>query len=54
MSITSESKPLLGVLKAGGAYVLVAKDNQPALAIDIEGGFAFATAARSIAAATSP
>jgi hypothetical protein len=42
------------VIEGGGDYVLVAKDNQPALVIDIEGGFAFATAARSIAAATSP
>ncbi len=42
------------VIEAGGEYVLVAKNNQPALVIDIEGGFAFATAARSIAAATSP
>ncbi|AMV23796.1 hypothetical protein VT84_05245 [Gemmata sp. SH-PL17] len=42
------------VIEAGGDYVLVAKNNQPALVIDIEGGFAFATAARSIAAATSP
>lgn len=42
------------VIEAGGDYVLVAKDNQPALVVDIEGGFAFATAARSIAAATSP
>jgi predicted transposase YbfD/YdcC len=42
------------VIEAGGDYVLVAKDNQPALVIDIEGGFAFAAAARSIAAATSP
>ncbi|QEG32196.1 hypothetical protein GobsT_70480 [Gemmata obscuriglobus] len=42
------------VIEAGGDYVLVAKDNQPALVTDIKGGFAFATAARSIAAATSP
>jgi hypothetical protein len=42
------------VTEGGGDYVLVAKDNQPALVIDIEGGFAFATAARSIAAATPP
>ncbi len=42
------------VVDSGGDYVLVAKDNQPALVIDIEGGFAFEAAARSIAAATSP
>lgn len=42
------------VVESGGDYVLVAKDNQPALVIDIEGGFAFEVAARSIAAATSP
>ncbi|OWK37362.1 ISAs1 family transposase [Fimbriiglobus ruber] len=42
------------VIDSGGDYVLVAKDNQPALVADIRAGFAFATAARSIAAATSP
>jgi DDE_Tnp_1-associated/Transposase DDE domain len=42
------------VIAAGGDYVLVAKDNQPGLVIDIQAGFAFETAARSIAAATSP
>lgn len=42
------------VIEAGGDYVPVAKDNQPGLVIDIRAGFAFETAARSIAAATSP
>ncbi|OWK45619.1 ISAs1 family transposase [Fimbriiglobus ruber] len=42
------------VIDSGGDYVHVAKDNQPALVADIRAGFAFATAARSIAAATSP
>jgi len=42
------------VVGAGGDYVLTVKDNQPGLAIDIEAGFAFETAARGIAAATSP
>jgi hypothetical protein len=41
------------VVDAGGDYLLVAKDNQPGLEIDIEAGFAFEAAARSIAA-TSP
>ncbi|AWM37151.1 Transposase DDE domain protein [Gemmata obscuriglobus] len=42
------------VVGAGGDYVLTVKDNQPGLGIDIRAGFAFETAARSIAAATSP
>lgn len=42
------------VIETGGDYLLVAKDNQPALVADIKAGFAFATAARSIGAATSP
>lgn len=42
------------VIEGQGDYVLVVKDNQPGLGIDIQAGFAFATAARSIAAATSP
>jgi hypothetical protein len=42
------------VVEAGGDYVLVVKDNQPGLAIDVQAGFGFAQAARSIAAATSP
>ncbi len=42
------------VIEAGGDYLLVVKDNQPGLAVDIEAGFAFEAAARSIAAATSP
>jgi hypothetical protein len=42
------------VVDSGGDYVLMAKDNQPGLEIDIQAGFAFETAARSVAAATSP
>lgn len=42
------------VIDRGGDYLLVVKDNQSGLEIDIEGGFAFGTAARGIAAATSP
>ena len=42
------------VVDSGGDYLLVAKDNQPALELDIQAGFAFETAARGIAAATSP
>ncbi|VTR93876.1 transposase : Transposase OS=Azospirillum sp. (strain B510) GN=AZL_b01830 PE=4 SV=1: DDE_Tnp_1 [Gemmata massiliana] len=42
------------VIEAGGHYVLVAKDNHPAPVVDIEGGFAFEAAARSVAAPTSP
>jgi DDE_Tnp_1-associated/Transposase DDE domain len=42
------------VVDAGGDYLLVAKDNQPALEVDIRAGLAFETAARGIAAATSP
>lgn len=42
------------VVDSGGDYLLVAKDNQPALEVDIRAGLAFETAARAIAAATSP
>lgn len=42
------------VIESGGDYILFVKDNQPGLARDIEAGFAYETAARSIAAATSP
>ncbi len=42
------------VIEAGGDYILFVKDNQPGLARDIQAGFAYETAARSIAAATSP
>jgi hypothetical protein len=42
------------VIEAGGDYILFVKDNQPGLATDIRAGFAFETAARHIAAATSP
>lgn len=42
------------IVDAGGDYVFVVKDNQPGVALDIDAGFAFETAARSIAAAFSP
>lgn len=42
------------VIAGGGDYLLVVKDNQKGVAIDIEAGFGFEQAARSIAAATSP
>jgi hypothetical protein len=42
------------VIEGRGDYVLVVKDNQPGLEVDIQAGFAFETAARSVAAATSP
>lgn len=42
------------VIDAGGDYIMIAKGNQPGLETDIKAGFAFETAARSIAAATSP
>jgi hypothetical protein len=42
------------VIAAGGNYVLIAKDNQPGLEADIQAGFGFEQAARSVAAATSP
>lgn len=42
------------VVDSGGDYVLTAKDNQPGLRINIQAGFAFEDAARSIAAATPP
>jgi hypothetical protein len=42
------------VIDQGGDYLLIAKDNQPSLETDIQAGFAFETAARGIAAATSP
>jgi hypothetical protein len=41
------------VVDSGGDYALVVKDDQPGLEIDIQAGFAFEAAARSIAA-TSP
>ncbi len=37
-----------------GDYVLLVKDNQPGLQADIQASFGFETAARAIAAATSP
>ena len=43
-----------GVIDAGGDYLLTVKANQPGLGVDIEAGFAFETAARSVAAAFSP
>jgi len=42
------------VIDRGGNYLLIVKDNQSGLEIDIQAGFAFETAARGIAAATSP
>jgi predicted transposase YbfD/YdcC len=42
------------VVAAEGDYVLIAKDNQPGLAADIQAGFGFEQAARSVAAAASP
>lgn len=42
------------VVGEGGDYLLVVKDNQDALRVDIQAGFAFEQAARGIAAATSP
>ena len=42
------------IVDAGGHYLLMTKDNQPGLKTDIQAGFAFETAARPIAAATSP
>ena len=42
------------VIEGQGDYLLVVKDNQKGVAIDIEAGFGFEQAARSIAAATSP
>jgi DDE_Tnp_1-associated/Transposase DDE domain len=42
------------VVNAGGDYIFLVKDNQSGLRIDIEAGFGFESAARSIAAATSP
>ena len=42
------------VIAAEGDYVLIVKDNQEGLGTDIQAGFAFETAARQIAAATSP
>jgi Transposase DDE domain len=42
------------VIDAGGDYLLTVKANQPGLELDIEAGFAFETAARSVAAAFSP
>jgi hypothetical protein len=42
------------VIEQGGDYLFFVKDNQPGLQIDIKAGFAFAAAARSVAAAFSP
>lgn len=42
------------IVEAGGDYVFTVKGNQPGLETDIQAGFAFETAARQIAAATSP
>ena len=42
------------IVDSGGDYIFVVKENQPGLRADIQAGFAFADAARSIAAATSP
>ncbi len=42
------------VVDRGGDYVLTVKGNQPGLGVDVRAGFGFETAARSIAAATSP
>jgi len=42
------------IVERGGDYVFVVKDNQPGLATDVEGGFGFEAAARSVAAAFSP
>ena len=42
------------VVGEGGDYLLVVKDNQEALKVDIQAGFAFEDAARGLAAATSP
>jgi len=42
------------VIDQGGDYLFFAKENQPGLPIDIQAGFAFEAAARSIAAAFSP
>jgi hypothetical protein len=42
------------IVEAGGDYIFVVKDNQPSLQADIQAGFGFEAAARSIAAATSP
>ena len=42
------------VIDAGADYLLTVKANQPGLEIDLEAGFAFETAARSVAAAFSP
>jgi hypothetical protein len=42
------------VVAAGGDYVLAVKDNQARLRADVRAGFGFGTAARDLAAATSP
>ncbi len=42
------------IVAAGGDYVFTVKANQPGLEVDIAAGFAFETAAKSIAAAFSP
>jgi hypothetical protein len=42
------------VVEAGGDYVWMVKDNQRGLEVDVQAGFAFEAAARSVAAAVSP
>ena len=42
------------ITAAGGDYIFTVKRNQPGLEVDIGAGFAYETAARSIAAAFSP
>jgi len=42
------------IIEGGGDYVFTVKGNQSGLEADIQAGFAFETAARSIEAATSP
>ncbi len=42
------------IIDSGGDYVFAVKDNQPGLEADIQAGFGFTAAARSIVAATSP
>jgi DDE_Tnp_1-associated/Transposase DDE domain len=42
------------VTAQGGDYLFVVKGNQPGLEVDIDAGFAFEAAARSVAAAFSP
>jgi hypothetical protein len=42
------------IIAGGGDYIFFVKDNQPSLAIDIDAGLAYETAARATAAAFSP